>query len=242
MLANGTISTASETTNSDLYWALRGGGNNFGIVTTFTVKVFPQGELYQASVSYNDSQREEVLDRIYDIWTEPTLSSDLDASYDMAYSYNTTSNTFALSGTQRYARPIVNASVYESLDKIPAVSRNARIGQMSILAGSPPLGVTRYVTSELAQALRDLWLTASHSNLFGTLTVAPSRELLSYALAVFREEAVLVRDVEGVTPIFITYPIHKTALAAMTQRGGNALGLESQDGPLFCESAQQIQR
>ena len=147
MLANGTITTASEAFNSDLFWALRGGGNNFGIITTFTVKVFPQGELYQASVSYNDSQREEVLDRIYDLWTDPALSSDMDASYDMAYSYNTTSDTFALSGTPRYARPVANASVYQSLDKIPAVSRNARIGPMSMLAGSPPLGVTRFVTT-----------------------------------------------------------------------------------------------
>ncbi|KAK3311874.1 putative FAD-dependent oxidase [Apodospora peruviana] len=38
--ANGSVVTASATEHSDLFWALRGAGNNFGIVTEATYRVF----------------------------------------------------------------------------------------------------------------------------------------------------------------------------------------------------------
>jgi FAD/FMN-containing dehydrogenase len=45
VLANGTIVIASNTTNVDLFNVLRGGGNNFGIVTTYTLQTYPMGEV-----------------------------------------------------------------------------------------------------------------------------------------------------------------------------------------------------
>lgn len=41
VLSDGTIAQANIVTNTDLYWALRGGGNNFGIVTRFDVETHP---------------------------------------------------------------------------------------------------------------------------------------------------------------------------------------------------------
>jgi FAD/FMN-containing dehydrogenase len=45
--ADGQLRTASAAENPDLYWAVRGGGGNFGAVTAFEFKAYPVGPLVQ---------------------------------------------------------------------------------------------------------------------------------------------------------------------------------------------------
>ncbi|KAI1081479.1 FAD binding domain-containing protein [Whalleya microplaca] len=53
VLANASIITVSESNHPDIFTALKGGGNNFGIVTSFLLQVYPQGNVWGGNLVFD---------------------------------------------------------------------------------------------------------------------------------------------------------------------------------------------
>ena len=75
VLANGSAATVSATQNSDLFWAVRGAGHNFGIVTSLEVKVYDASEDWTL-VTFVFTQ--DKLEAYFDTWNA------LEAAHDDA--------------------------------------------------------------------------------------------------------------------------------------------------------------
>jgi FAD/FMN-containing dehydrogenase len=63
--ADGQVLTASATENPDLFWALRGGGGNFGVVTSFEFDLYPVGPTVTAGPVFYPGERAEEILRFY---------------------------------------------------------------------------------------------------------------------------------------------------------------------------------
>ncbi|KAK1987689.1 FAD binding domain-containing protein [Colletotrichum cereale] len=75
VLANGTIVTASNTSNPDLLAAIKGGGNAFGIVTKYVLQAHPIGQIWGGNLIFrNGDKTDEILKAIRDFtenYTDP---------------------------------------------------------------------------------------------------------------------------------------------------------------------------
>ena len=69
--ADGSILWASATENAELFWALRGGGGNFGIVTALEFAMFPFQTAYAGMLVWDRTETERVLRR----WVEWTADA-----------------------------------------------------------------------------------------------------------------------------------------------------------------------
>src|SRR5690606_27310395 len=70
VLADGRFVTASATENPDLFWGLRGGGGNFGVVTSALFQAHPVDMVYGGPIFWDQKDARAVMQRYRDALPE----------------------------------------------------------------------------------------------------------------------------------------------------------------------------
>ncbi|KXT15390.1 hypothetical protein AC579_2219 [Pseudocercospora musae] len=126
VVASGEILQVNQASHPDLYWSLRGGGNNFGIVTRMDLEVFEQGDLWGGAMALPWTVKNDVIDALYDFGQRQSSKNedevDVDASTWAAFGYaqQPQSGKF-ISIEPVYAKPVVNPPVFENFTKLEPV-------------------------------------------------------------------------------------------------------------------------
>lgn len=83
VLADGTITHANAAENSDLFWALKGGGPNFGIVTSYELYTVPVRDIWYEVLVVSPGDAHAVLDA-FARWQATAASSDTKGTVGLA--------------------------------------------------------------------------------------------------------------------------------------------------------------
>ncbi len=129
VLASGQVVSANATSNSDLFVALKGGSNNFGIVTRFDLKAFPQGEFWGGLILYDDSASSEILKAFADLNKDEGV--DENAALILSFSYVTGAGFFT-SANIEYTKPVVNPPTFQPFTAVqPQYTNSMRISNQT---------------------------------------------------------------------------------------------------------------
>ena len=196
----------------DLYWALRGGGNNFGVITAFNYETLPQGLMFASKRQYNATYAPALFDAFGN--AVEAAETDTKAAHFVAVAY---SRGVKIASTEyEYFDPVDPANppaILKEYLAVPPLTDNTR---NCSLADTTP---------GLSQSMPDGFRTTMWSQSFKLNT-----ELMK------RMTDHLFKIAPGIpvgSPSVSFQAFSKPAIAAMQKKGGNALGLRPDDGPLF---------
>ncbi|KAJ8119076.1 hypothetical protein OPT61_g74 [Boeremia exigua] len=213
--ASGRATNVTSESFPDLYWALRGGGNNFGVVTNFKLNTFPLGQMWGGQRGYLEDTFPAVVTATHDF---ATVGSQQDPDAALFVVFTTLPGVGrAAFANLHYAKPVVNAPVFDQWNSISSISDTTGLRTMSGMAnhleeGAPEPG-----------AYQAFW----------GISLKMNKDLLQFTIDTFFEQEATIADVEKILFVMAIQPITKGALKAMQKNGGNALGLDLGNGPYF---------
>lgn len=225
-MANASIIQVSVDSHPDLYRALRGGGNNFGIVTRFDVDTYAQGPVWGGLHiwSYTEDVRSALNKAFVDFAHAAALDPYVSLFVGLGYragNYTYGAGLYNARGTA--FPPVFRAFETEESFKTANIMSTARVTTMSNLA------------EELDQAD-----PPGMRRRFTTATFKADTELQRLIIQIFTEEVAEALE-EGLredvrfTPTIGFQPLSVNLLQQSRKRGGNVLGLDAEDAPFMSE-------
>ncbi|GIC85570.1 FAD-binding oxidoreductase [Aspergillus udagawae] len=132
VLANGRIVNATKDKEHDLWLALKGGSNNFGIVTNFVFKTFPLGEVWGGDIYYPVSTLDQQLDAFHRFTSNPNYDVKAGLIHNFAFSPATGP---MLTNQLAYASPQENPAPFKPFTSIqPQMMASAQVMSLGALA------------------------------------------------------------------------------------------------------------
>lgn len=209
VIASGEILNVNYTSYPDLYWALRGGGNNFGIVTRFDMETYPQGDLWAGSRTYDlKNHSQALINAFVNFGNNP---DDLAATWVAFVHYQ---GDFFVSTSLVYHQPIVDPPIFDEFKAIPSLADSTKVRSLS--------DVTVEINATAPKHMREMYWTH---------TFKLDAKLANFMVETFLEEVEPVKDTLGYLPAPVLQVMTKTALSHMTKNGGNPLPVTVEEGP-----------
>ncbi|RAH42320.1 FAD-binding domain-containing protein [Aspergillus brunneoviolaceus CBS 621.78] len=108
VLANGTMLNVSNTSHPDLFWAMKGAGHNFGVVTSFEIKIYPRPmeNWYYKINTWTEDHLETVFTELAAFHANGNYTSDMAVNYGM-YMLDTSLNVTDRGQADPEAKPII---------------------------------------------------------------------------------------------------------------------------------------
>lgn len=147
VLASGEVVDANAMDNPDLWSALKGGSNNFGVVTRFDLKTFIQGKIWGGTIVNTI----DTLPAQVGAFTEFNNATDFDtnAAIINTYGYTSQIGAWAVSNLLVYTANVTNPPVLRPFTDIkPQLANTMRLSKLSDITSeqvkNAPTGL-RYV-------------------------------------------------------------------------------------------------
>ncbi|KAL8950598.1 MAG: hypothetical protein Q9222_003378 [Ikaeria aurantiellina] len=212
VMANGRIVDINQKSNPDLFFALRGGGNNFGIVTRFDLETFPQGKLWGGATIHPITSNKAV----YKAFENFANNSPSDPDAALITAVALAQGNYIFANDYEYAKPVPYPKIFDEFTSIPNITDTMRIATLSDL--------TKELNASNPGGFRETYTTATFRN---------SADLQVKILDIFQKEVEGIKDAEGILPALVMQPITKPMIKLFGKRGGNCLGIAESDGPLI---------
>lgn len=228
--ARGEVLEVNQKSNPDLYWALRGGGNNFAVVTRFDMETVPYKNLWGGAINYNISQLDSLL-AAYNKLAQPE-TQDAKATTWFSPVHYPKQDLWLISKLQNNAEYTIRANLcFPDVEPVYAepVETTPEIFKPFVEA---PAQLTNSIRiANVSSLAADVTAVAGNSAAEWDITMKMNTEVVHYMKKRIEQGAMSHPALD-----LIAIPVQllgKTTLSHTGIRGGNALGLTEADGPLL---------